>query len=250
MEEKRSLLIAFFTSLLGPLSPPYLSHTRFLLSLSPTRNSLSPSLFSLPLSLMRFSQVEQLQGRLVAADREVHAAREAANQAVGAAGRHEQDLRDLSSAYNQLESHSFSLESQLREAQSKLTALQKASPAGAGSVGGVGGVPEQEVERRVAEARAEAEQAGEEQLTDLLVCLGQVRALESVPGGRDGTDRGSARVLSLFLHTHTHTRMFPLPSQEEAKVALLSEKLSGFGLDVEALLAQLAADEAVDEEVM
>lgn len=76
--------------------------------------------------------------------------------------------------------------------------------------GAAGGVSEEEVARRVEDAvsraKAEADQDADEQLTDLLVCLGQ----------------------------------------EEQKVALLSEKLSGYGVDVDALLATIKPDE--DEE--
>lgn len=77
---------------------------------------------------------------------------------------------------------------------------------------GSGGLSEEEVQRRVEEAaaaaREEAEKEGEDQLTDLLVCLGQ----------------------------------------EEQKVALLSEKLAATGVDVEALLATIKPEEVEDGE--
>ena len=59
---------------------------------------------------------------MTAAEAEAQAARASAAAANGAAAKHESDLRDLSSAYNQLEGHSFTLESQLREAQVGLQA--------------------------------------------------------------------------------------------------------------------------------
>ena len=94
-----------------------------------------------------------------------------------------------SSAYNALEGHSFSLEGQLRETQSKLketVALKEAAvlqaqqqaAAAPPPVQQVVGVPEPEVAQRVADAVAAAvaqsEQDGEEAMNDLLVCLGQV----------------------------------------------------------------------------
>ena len=84
-----------------------------------------------------------------------------------------------------MEGHSFGLEGQLRDAQTKLKeAVQKLqqqqqgpTPPGPPQPSG-GWVPEPEVERRVAEAVAEAvanaERDGEEAMNDLLVCLGQV----------------------------------------------------------------------------
>eukprot|EP00955_Chlamydomonas_euryale_P095283 364928-Chlamydomonas_euryale.AAC.3 len=158
-------------------------------------------------------EVAQLQQQLAAALQEVRAAREEAASSTAAAARHEADLRDLSTAYNALEGHSFGLEGQLREAQAKLAAVGLPAESGAaiGSAGlpGPGWVSETDVVAREGAAREAAEREAEEQLTDLLVCLGQ----------------------------------------EEAKVGTLSVRLAEFGVDVDALLNSIATGNggAVDE---
>ena len=125
---------------------------------------------------------------MAAAEAHAKQAHDAAAAATAAAAKHEADLRDLSTAYNALEGHCFQLEGQLRTAQQQLqqansaAAVATAAAAAAGAAGeaglGAGGVPEAEVARRLEEvtarAKEEAEKEAEEQMTDLLVCLGQV----------------------------------------------------------------------------
>ncbi|KAG2445332.1 hypothetical protein HYH02_008798 [Chlamydomonas schloesseri] len=166
-------------------------------------------------------QVEVMGARLGQAEADAAAAREAAATAHLAATKAEADLADLSGAYNNLESHAFSTEAQLRTAQTALAAAQAAAQAAearaaqaaqhaaaaAPGHGPAGGVPEAEVARRVEEAaaaaRAAAEAEADEGMTDLLVCLGQ----------------------------------------EERKVQVLSEALAAQGVDVDAILATLAEEE-------
>ncbi|KAL4452662.1 hypothetical protein ABPG75_008324 [Micractinium tetrahymenae] len=147
-------------------------------------------------------------------------ARADAKAAQAAARKLETDLEDLSAAYSNLDAHAGSLHSQLERLESELAAARQqggaAGPAGQhqqgsggdSSSGGRGrGVSEEEVQRRVEAARQEAAEEADEAMGDLLVCLGQ----------------------------------------EEAKVARLQERLEAFGVDVDALLADIvAAGEAGD----
>ncbi|KAG2502027.1 hypothetical protein HYH03_000521 [Edaphochlamys debaryana] len=176
-------------------------------------------------------QLEMLSARLSQAEVDAHAAREAAASAHLAASKAEADLADLSSAYNNLETHAFATEAQLRNATAALGAAQQAAAAAekraqaaeayaqqaaaaAAAAGGpgAGGVSEAEAARRVEEAvaaaKAEAAAEADEGMTDLLVCLGQ----------------------------------------EEKKVQVLGEALAAQGVDVEALLATIAPDDEEEED--
>ncbi|KAF5834523.1 hypothetical protein DUNSADRAFT_8774 [Dunaliella salina] len=158
-------------------------------------------------------QVELLSARLAQAEQDAAAAQEASATSFSHAAKCEGDL-------NALGDHCRMMEAQIRELQALLAQAhqqiqqqqelqrqqQEQAPASI-----QGGVPEDEVVRRVeeavAKAVAEADANNEEQLTDLLVCLGQ----------------------------------------EEQKVSALREKLAGFGVDVEALLASIQPEEEGEE---
>eukprot|EP00873_Tetraselmis_striata_P011622 jgi/Tetstr1/431886/TSEL_021376.t2 len=97
-------------------------------------------------------------------ERSAHEAQKAA------AGKLEEDMADLSGAYNALESHSYSLESQVKELQLKLKAMGDVAASQAGSA------DEAAIQARIEEALAEAQAEADESMTDLLECLGQEEA--------------------------------------------------------------------------
>jgi len=149
-------------------------------------------------------QVELLSARLAQAEQDAAAAQEASATSYSHAAKYEGDLSALGDHCRMMEAQIRELQTLLAQAHQQIQQQQQASAAVQG------GVPEDEVVRRVeeavAKAVAEADANNEEQLTDLLVCLGQ----------------------------------------EEQKVSALCEKLAGYGVDVEALLASIQPEE--DEE--
>jgi hypothetical protein len=104
------------------------------------------------------------------AERDLAAARAETAEARGSAARHEESLTALSEAYNTLEAAHFRFEEELRQASSR--------------GGGGGGITPEQLRAAVAEARAEGVAQGvaqaaaehEQELNDLLVCLGQEEA--------------------------------------------------------------------------
>lgn len=94
-----------------------------------------------------------MQERWSALEADAAAAREAAEEAKAAAGKAEADLADLSSAYNDLEAHAFSMEEQLKQLQEAggQDSQQQQQQGGVSGVSGVsgGGLSEAEVEARI-----------------------------------------------------------------------------------------------------
>lgn len=109
--------------------------------------------------------------------RQLAEAQAAAERAAGdlaaaqeAARKLETDLEDLSAAYSTLDGHADLLQQQVNRLQAELAAERQRAG------GGSGPASSGEVEQRIAAARQEAEQAAEEGMVDLLVCLGQEEA--------------------------------------------------------------------------
>ena len=154
------------------------------------------------------AEVDQRQRELEANLRE---ARQDAEEAQAAASKYESDLEALSSAYTDLESHAHQLEAQLR-------ASEGTSPAAGGRPSAVLQpcmciLPSNHLSGVDRNAGApplggDEEGAVDDQLSDLLVCLGQ----------------------------------------EEQKVERLRQKLKELGIDPEPLLADLGEDEEDGEE--
>eukprot|EP00775_Hariotina_reticulata_P006091 gene6091-6329_t len=182
-------------------------------------------------------QLSAMQGRWSALEAEAAAARGAAEEARATAAKAEADLAALSTAYNGLEAHAFEVEEQLRKLQQRNAADGPAVAADKGIIpeaavqariqaaveqdrqqrydavgSAVGGLTDAAFDTRlaaaVAEARAAAEAEAGEEMEDLLACLGE----------------------------------------EQAKVEVLSARLSELGEDVEILLTGVAGDAAGDSE--
>ncbi len=108
-------------------------------------------------------QLAEVQAAAERAVADLARAREAAQKL-------ETDLEDLSAAYSTLDGHAESLQQQVDQLQAELVAERQRAGGGSGPVSSA------EVEQRIAAARLEAEQAAEEGMVDLLVCLGQEEA--------------------------------------------------------------------------
>ncbi len=106
------------------------------------------------------------------------------------------------------------------------------------------------VDEAVAEVKRQAEADTDEQLTDLLVCLGQVRRRADV---RVSLSAACCVLLLSRAMTAFAAPEASLPclacgcAQEEQKVALLRERLAAYGVDVEALLATIKPDDEEGE---
>lgn len=146
-------------------------------------------------------ELESLRLRLGELERQAREARADAEDARTAQRKVEDDLSGLSSAYALLEEHSNQLQMQVERFEAQMGAPGDSNPQGASPPG----IAEEEVHRRVqaavAVARDEVQAEADEAMEDLMVCLGQ----------------------------------------EEAKVALLSERLQAFGVQSEDLLSELQA---------
>ncbi|WIA13922.1 hypothetical protein OEZ85_002492 [Tetradesmus obliquus] len=187
-------------------------------------------------------QLAAMQERWSGMEAAAAAAREEAEAAAAAAAKAEADLSALSSAYNGLEQHAFEMEEQLRRLQDQQQQQQQqgsagaaaglseadvaarvqaaveedrrqrlhveSSPGAAGTAGAGGAEAAIAAAAAAAEARAAAEAAAEEEMEDLLACLGE----------------------------------------EQAKVEVLSSRLEELGEDVDKLLEAVAAAAADDEQ--
>jgi len=120
-------------------------------------------------------QLASLRNKMKRTEEDLSREREEHEQQKAAVMKLEGDLDDLSGAYNTLESHSYGLESQVKELKLKLKAMEGLAVS-ASSGGAAGGITEEEVQARVEEAVAAAQAEGEESMTDLLECLGQEEA--------------------------------------------------------------------------
>ncbi len=124
----------------------------------------TPDTFALPVCTHR-QQLAAMGQRWSELESQAAAANAAAEEARAAAHKAEQDLADLSGAYNSLEAHSHQLEAQLRELQQQQPQQQLPS---SGNVPSVSGQQDGDVAERVAVAVAEARAEG----------AGKLRALE------------------------------------------------------------------------
>lgn len=99
---------------------------------------------------------------------ELQAAREQAEAARGAAAKADADMEDLANAFQGLESHAVQMEAELRDARAQPPAQQPGvtQPPGQAEM-------QRQIDAAVEAARADAEAEAEENLNDLLACLGQ-----------------------------------------------------------------------------
>lgn len=216
-------------------------------------------------------QAAAAQAQVAEADAAAERARGDAQAAQAAARKLETDLEDLSAAYSTLDAHAGSLQQQLDALQAELAAARQqqaaSSSAGAAAAAG-GGISEDEVERRVAAARseaaAEAQAEADEAMTDLLVCLGQEEAKVGWVGGLGAGQLQELHVwgwgeaaLSFPLRrrrtgsipTAFVNRQHSRPAFPPMQVARLRQRLEAFGVDVDALVADIvAAGEAGEAE--
>lgn len=150
-------------------------------------------------------QLSAAQLQVAEAEAEADRARGDAREAQAASRKLERDLEDLSAAYGTLDAHVGSLQQQVEQLQEELaqqraaaTAAEQRAAAAAASPAGAA-ASEEEVEQRVAAARAEAAAEAtaeaDDAMTDLLVCLGQEEAKVGVRERRrgeatEGAERG------------------------------------------------------------
>lgn len=149
-------------------------------------------------------QLAAMQGRWGELEAQLTAAKQQASEAAALSAKAEDDLAEVSSAYNHLEEHAHQLEQQLASVQqaaelATLQAVERSSTVDEAAVNA-------RIQAAMAAAQADAAAEADEQMSDLLVCLGQ----------------------------------------EEAKVQVLSDRLARLGVDVDSLVADIVAAGEMD----
>ncbi|EFN51480.1 hypothetical protein CHLNCDRAFT_140241 [Chlorella variabilis] len=146
-------------------------------------------------------QLVVAQQQLLEVQAEVERARADMTAGQVAARKLEMDLQDLSAAYSTLDAHADSLQQQVDQLQCDLAgARQRQDDVEVVGAGAQqGGTSQIELQQRLEAVRQEAQQEADDAMADLLACLGM----------------------------------------EEAKVARLRERLQAYGVDCDALLADI-----------
>lgn len=184
-------------------------------------------------------QLVVAQQQLLEVQAEVERARADMTAGQVAARKLEMDLQDLSAAYSTLDAHADSLQQQVDQLQCDLAGARQRQDdvevVGAGAQ--QGGTSQIELQQRLEAVRQEAQQEADDAMADLLACLGMEEAKVA--------DWAPTRCcLGAWIKPATPASLdlpwiHVLAATLSMQVARLRERLQAYGVDCDALLADI-----------